>query len=279
MIHVTHTAHEGHNMGEQTLGILGPTRSSKQNVEALIGDLMQAYPDDGFRFVIDLTPDDDGVPYPVPRIVAYAALEESFPYTLVVKDGSKFDLKNEKTQAILDGAEATVKVVNPAAEVARRSTSLLIAWDEDDETCQKALLAAEKQGLEAYDICDGLIPLQFETEPQDDVEPESQAVDTPVDDEIVDLADAIDSLTEEEVADLESAMEPGPLPHDRHDAPEEPVEPPLAVLPPESVQLLDELADMVAERVLEAILPHVQKRGPGRPRKDGTPAQRRTAEE
>ena len=143
-------------------------------------------------------------------------------------------------------------MVNVPAAVVRRSDVVLIAWADEDDLSMRALLAADKHTVPAFDLAEGLVPLGFD----DAAQPPWDAEDAPEQ-----TAPAAPGRTEEQAS------------AERTDIAEAAPEACPEAEPCGTVGLdLDALAAAIADKVIEAVKALMPvKRGPGRPRK--TPVQ------
>ena len=230
-------------MSDHRIGITGTGETSDRNAVALVRNYLSARPEgEDVTFVIDATTDESGALSPASLAVTCWAVEAGFPIEVILPNDQKMTPGLGKLCAEATGQ---MLVVNVTATVVRRSDVVFIAWSEDpDDPCMKALLAAERHSVPAYDLTSGLLPLGFDDTPEPEQpgppfvpDASPRPADSPSTERTI-LAPG--TCTEGDSQDI--------------------------VLP--DLGDVDRLAVLVAERVVEALKPLLPaKRGPGRPRK------------
>lgn len=240
-------------MPEYCIGVTGGGATRRNHTLALVTDLLKQHADDRVVWVLDGTLT-HGALSPAVAIIYKWAVEEEYPVEIVVPSERKGRTIEQAYAEVLKDATQEHFAANPPATVARRSDVLLIAWSDDDQTSMPALLAAEKAGIKALDLTEGLLELSFEDDaPTERGEPEIKAEpDTPSDTQVPasdvrsDLGAArvnLGSLSERITAEIDGHAD---------------------------ADFFEEFARMVARTVVDELKPFLPaKRAPGRPRKTG----------
>lgn len=157
------------------VGVVGSGAITKKTVSALLADRLSTV--DESRFIFPVT---DEHWTPAVRSAAQYAVTRELPYEVIV-DGSEADL--DGVDDVLEGAATTHKVtavesklVTLLAEASAEDAEgiLLMAWDDKDDVCQRALARALKRDVGAFDMLDGLNKLSFDDDPEPVAEPERE---------------------------------------------------------------------------------------------------------
>jgi hypothetical protein len=153
------------------IGILGAGNVSRKTALALLEDHYEAI--EGVKRLV--LPIPTGEIEDLSPVVGYAAawaMSLNVDYDVVLPQG--VDAVDKKIEEIVDNAVAvhrTAKVSLGLVRSLEQGDDLLLAWDDEDKECMRALIAADKNGINAKDICDGLTDLVVgDGEDDDDTE-------------------------------------------------------------------------------------------------------------
>jgi hypothetical protein len=138
------------------LAITGTGKGNRKTLLALFTDYYESVKSP--RIVIPIT-SDEGLPWAVNILGVWAATGE-VDYELVVP--IDFNTKGKYPDGLLEGAASVTKTANVTAATARLlgpGDTLLVAWDDEDDTLPRALTIAIRNGAKALDLLDDLNPI------------------------------------------------------------------------------------------------------------------------
>ena len=141
------------------IAIMGGGTISRKAALALIEDYYDST-DEVKRLVLPIMSDNIEDIAPVVGYAARWALNLNVDYDVVVPNG--FDATSTTVAEIVEGAVAVHRAAKVSVGITRilqPGDELLLAWDDEDRDCMRALVAADRQGIVAKDICDGLTDL------------------------------------------------------------------------------------------------------------------------
>lgn len=148
-----------------TVGFIGTGKVSSKNINALLEDYVDAL-HGNVKFIIPVTVNSftETIEY-----VCEFALNYDIDVEFVIDKTTK---ENKKLNSIVESIESThiVEDVNKGVTgilVAAKLADLIIAWDDEDESCLDALDIAVNHNIKALDLTTGLSELEFN---EDDVD-------------------------------------------------------------------------------------------------------------
>lgn len=124
-------------MRRVTIAVIGNGKTTRSNVDALLGDIIDSVDEATIALVYDKTPA-DGATW-----AKQFAEDKELP-TLLYEENNY--------SALL-------------AEAPREDLRFFILWDDDDPECQLAASVAQENAIPSYDLTDGLIRIPFNSEP------------------------------------------------------------------------------------------------------------------
>lgn len=116
------------------VAIVGNGKTTRSNVEALIGDFSEAF--DDLTLIIEMKPDLSGP-------VAEAAI-------WIDQYARDNELKVHYSTNVYEHIDTNLKLDTDAVK-------FFVLWDDDDLACQKAVAYAQNKDLPIFDLTDGLV--------------------------------------------------------------------------------------------------------------------------
>ncbi|CAB4129504.1 hypothetical protein UFOVP115_32 [uncultured Caudovirales phage] len=124
-------------MRRVTIAVIGNAKTTRANVEALIGDVVDSVDEAVLAAVYDQSPSDGQT-----WAVQYAQ-DKEIPL---------LQYSNNDYDALF-------------SEVTSGETKFFMLWDDEDPACQVAASVAQERRILAYDLTDGLISIPLNSEP------------------------------------------------------------------------------------------------------------------
>lgn len=139
--------------------VLGSGKVSKKSATALVADLWDSIKGDK-RLVLPV-PD----PNPLYETEAFSAVamwadSTMVPYEIYVTEDPG-DSGALRTHVVDDPIKSVIDILSPEDEI-------LLAWDDDDQNCYRALSLAAKAGIVCKDLTMGLLTLELDEDASED---------------------------------------------------------------------------------------------------------------
>jgi len=145
--------------GSVTIAFIGAGEVSSKNAKALLQDQVDAV-DGNARFIFPVTEEHwtDSLDH-----VAQFAIDNEIPYECVVVDEKlPKDLEEFVGDAVRSHKVARVPAKLVSLLKDAPNPKLFVLWSDDDPECEKAFSKADDEGIESFDLTNGLDKLEFE---------------------------------------------------------------------------------------------------------------------
>lgn len=162
-----------------TYGFIGSGDTTAKNTTALLDDLIDAE-EEPATFIIPVTQSLWTTPI---QTIADYAFDQEIPYEVVTDDSAD---SHKAFAEIIQAATKVHRVQRVAMKIENileksAEPVLIVAWSDEDADSLSALERALTRDIPAFDLCNGLEPLEFDDESDDDTEPEAHAYGLPDD--------------------------------------------------------------------------------------------------